>query len=111
MLAERGEHARATNDANVVAREEGIGQIHHYNIACVFAVSSAAAENDNKLAAADRTRLKVQYADRALEFLRRAFAEGYQDSSLLNDDPDLAALRSRGDFQKLVQEAERKSRK
>ena len=61
MLAERGEHARATDDANAVAREEAVGQIHHYNIACVFAVSSAAAENDGKLAAADRTRLKAQY--------------------------------------------------
>ena len=102
MLAERGEHARATDEANAVAREEAVGQIHHYNIACVFAVSSAAAENDGKLAAADRTRLKAQYADRALEFLRQAVAEGFQDTSLLKDDPDLASLRSREDLHELV---------
>jgi tetratricopeptide (TPR) repeat protein len=76
MLAEWGDHARATNDANVVAREEGVGQVNHYNIACVFAVSSAAAENDGNLPPADRTRLKAQYADRAVDFLRQAVAEG-----------------------------------
>jgi serine/threonine-protein kinase len=111
MLAGRGEHARATNAANAVAREEGVGQVNHYNIACVFAVSSAAAENDGKLAPADRTRLKAQYADRAVDFLRQAVAGGYQDTALLKGDPDLASLRSREDFQKLVREVERKSRK
>jgi tetratricopeptide (TPR) repeat protein len=110
MLAGRGEHARATNDANAVAREEGVGQIHHYNIACVFALSSAAAENDGKLAPADRTRLKARYDDRDVDFLRQAVAEGYQDTSLLNGDPDLASLHSRADFQTLVREVERKSR-
>ncbi|MGO9464276.1 MAG: protein kinase domain-containing protein [Isosphaeraceae bacterium] len=111
MLAGRGEHARAANDANAVAREEGVGQVNHYNIACVFALSSAAAENDAKLAPADRTRLKAQYADRAMDFLRQAVAEGYQDTSMLKGDADLALLHSREDFQKLVQEVERKSRK
>jgi hypothetical protein len=111
MLAGRGEHARAIDDANAVARREGVGQMNHYNIACVFALSSAAAENDVKLASADRTRLKAQYADRALDFLRQAVAEGYQETSWLKGDPDLASLRSREDFQKLVRDLERKSRK
>jgi serine/threonine-protein kinase len=84
--------------------------MNHYNIACVFALSSAAAEKDAKLTSADRTRLKAQYADRALNFLRQAVAEGYQESSWLKGDPDLASLRSREDFQKLVRELERKSR-
>ena len=111
MLAERGEHARASNDANAVARQEGVGQLIHYSIACVFALSSAAAENDGKLAPADRTRLKAQYADRAVDFLRQAVAEGYQDAPGLKGDPDLTSLHSREDFQKLVREVERKSRK
>jgi hypothetical protein len=78
---------------------------------CVFALSSAAAENDGKLAPTDRTRLKAQYADRAMDFLRLAVAEGYQDASVLKGDPALAPLHSREDFQRLVQEVERKSRK
>ncbi len=109
MLAGRGEHERATNDANAIATEEGVGQVNHYNIACVFAASSAAALNDGKLAPADRTRLKALYADRAMDFLRQAVAEGHQDTALLKGDPDLASLRSREDFQKLVRELERKS--
>ena len=108
-LAGRGEHARATDEADRVAREEGVGQVNHYNVACVFAVSSAAAENDGKLKVADRTRLKLQYADRAVDFLRQAVAEGYQDINMLNGDLDLASLRSREDFRKLVRELERKS--
>jgi serine/threonine-protein kinase len=111
MLAGRGEHARATDQANVVARQEGVGQVIHYNIACVFALSSAAAENDGKIAPADRTRLKAQYADRAMDFLRQAVAEGDQNAPSLKGDPDLASLRSREDFQKLVQEVERTSTK
>ena len=110
-LAGRGEHARATHEANAVARQEGAGQINHYNIACVFALSSAAAENDGKLAPADRARLKAQYADRAVDFLRQAVAEGYEDAPGLKGDPDLNSLHSREDFQKLVREVERKTRK
>jgi hypothetical protein len=77
----------------------------------VFALSSAAAENDGKLALADRAKLKAQYADRAVDFLRQAVAEGYRDAPALKDDQDLTSLHSRDDFQKLVREVEQKSRK
>jgi serine/threonine protein kinase/tetratricopeptide (TPR) repeat protein len=110
-LAGRGDHARATAEANAVGRQEGLGQSNDYNIACVFALSSAAAGNDSKLAPADRTRLKEQYADGAMEFLRRAVAKGYRNAPSLKIDPDLAPLRSREDFQKLVQEIEHTSKK
>ncbi len=46
-----------------------------------------------------------------MDFLRRAIAEGYQDTTLLNGDPNLASLRSREDFHELVREVERKSKK
>jgi hypothetical protein len=111
VLARRGAHARATKAVSAVARQEGLGQINHYNIACVFALSSAAADNDSKLAPADRTNLKAQYADRAMDFLRQAVAKGLQNAAVIKNDPDLAPLRSRDDFRKLVQEVERKSRK
>ncbi len=111
VLTGRGDHARASDEASAVARQEGLGGINHFNIACVFALSSVAAGDDNKLAPADRTRLKGQYADRAMEFLRRAVAGGYQNAAGFKGDPDLAALRSREDFQQLVQEVEQKSKK
>jgi hypothetical protein len=111
MLAGRGDHARATAEADVVARLQGLGDTNLYNIACVFSGSSAAAAKDSKLTPADRTRLKAQYADRAMESLHQAVAKGFQKTAVLKSDPDLAPLRSREDFQKLVQELERKSRK
>jgi hypothetical protein len=111
VFAGRGEHARATAEANAVARQEGVGHVIDYNSACVFARSSAAAANDGRLDPADRARLKAQYAGRAAEFLRRAVAKGFQDATALRNDPDLAPLLSREEFRKLVQQVEQKSKK
>src|SRR5262249_540723 len=36
VLAGQGDHARATKEASAVARQEGLGYVNHYNIACVF---------------------------------------------------------------------------
>jgi tetratricopeptide (TPR) repeat protein len=111
VLVGRGDYARATDEANAVARLGGLDQDNHYNIACLFALSSAAAANDGKLAPADRTRLKGRYADRAMESLRQAVAKGFQSAPAMKSDQDLAPLRSREDFQKLVREVEQKSKK
>jgi serine/threonine protein kinase/tetratricopeptide (TPR) repeat protein len=111
VLAGRGDHARATDEANAVARQERLGHVIHYNIACVFALASAAAEHDSKLTPADRAKLKTQYADRAMEFLHQAVAKGFENAPALKSDPDLASLRSREEFQKLVQEVEQKAKK
>jgi serine/threonine protein kinase/tetratricopeptide (TPR) repeat protein len=111
VLAGRGDHARATEEANAVARHERLGHVIHYNIACVFALSSAGAEHDGNFTPADRARLKTQYADRAMEFLHQAVAKGFENAPALKSDPDLAALRSREEFQKLVQEVEQKAKK
>jgi hypothetical protein len=46
-----------------------------------------------------------------MEFLHQAVAKGYQNAPSLKIDPDLAPLRPREDFQKLVQEMEVKARK
>src|SRR5262249_20870172 len=52
----QGDHGGATDDANALAGQEGLTYANIYNIACVFALSSAAVEKDSKLAPADRTR-------------------------------------------------------
>jgi serine/threonine protein kinase/tetratricopeptide (TPR) repeat protein len=95
VLAGRGDHARATDEANAVSQQRGLDQVNLYNIACLFAMSSAAVGNDAKLALADQTRLKAQYADRAMVFLRQAVAKGFQSAPALKSDQDLAPLRSR----------------
>jgi hypothetical protein len=64
---------------------------------------------NNMRQADERTRLKTQDADRAMEFLRQAVAKGFQDAAALKTDPDLAPLRSRDDFRELMQELEHKT--
>jgi hypothetical protein len=117
-LAHLGEHAKA-----VVAVEELLrsSQLHRvtvfregawrvilkrgpapgllYNSACVYAIS------------ATRTQEKLtgdRYAVRAIELLRYAVAQGYNDVAHLKQDPDLDALRGCADFQKLLAELEAK---
>jgi tetratricopeptide (TPR) repeat protein len=111
VLAGRGDHARAADEADEVARHEGLNTVNLYSLACLFAQASAAAAGDSKLAPAGRGQLKAKYADRAVEFLRQAVAKGFRSAPLLKSDRDLGPLRSREDFQKLVQEVEKKSAK
>jgi hypothetical protein len=111
FLARRGDYTRATDEADAAAGQEGLHSGSLLNIGCVFARSAAAAENDSKIAPSERNRLKAQYANRAMEFLHQAVARGLQNAAQIKTDPDLAPLRPREDFQKLVQEVEQKSKK
>jgi tetratricopeptide (TPR) repeat protein/tRNA A-37 threonylcarbamoyl transferase component Bud32 len=55
-----------------------------------------------------RTGTEAQ-ANRSLELLRQLVAMGFRDAARLKADPDLAALRGRDDFKKLVKELENMS--
>jgi tetratricopeptide (TPR) repeat protein len=110
VLAERGEHVQAADEASAIAHQERLNATNLYNVACAFSVASAAVEKDTKLSPADQAKLKVQYADRAMEFLHQAVEKGWQNAPSIKSDPDLASLRAREDFQKLVKEIEQKSK-
>jgi tetratricopeptide (TPR) repeat protein len=105
-FAKTGDHARATDEAEALARRDGLTSLNVYNIACLYSRSSAAAERDPKLSPADRTRLKVRYAERALDFLSDAVSRGYTHPVAMRADPDLEPLRSRDDFRKLIADLE-----
>jgi serine/threonine protein kinase/tetratricopeptide (TPR) repeat protein len=107
-LAERGDHAQATEEAEALARQ-GDFSVHLYNVACVFSRSSAATDHDVKLSPADRNRVKARYADRAMDFLRQAVAKGWRHPSLIKKDRDFEPVRAREDFQKLLADLEAKS--
>jgi hypothetical protein len=49
-----------------------------------------------------------EYADAALATLREAVAAGYRDVTRLQEDPALAVLRSRDDFEALLDDAKKK---
>jgi eukaryotic-like serine/threonine-protein kinase len=66
------------------------------------------ARNDAKLTDAQKKELAGKYADRAVALIRQAIAGGFQDIGYLKKAPGLAPLRARDDFQKLVEDLERK---
>jgi tetratricopeptide (TPR) repeat protein len=101
-FAAEGDHARATEQAEALARQQNLTSTNVYDIACLYSRSSVIAERDPMLAPADRTRLKARYADRAMGFLRDAVARGYGHPVAMRADADLDPLRARVDFRKLI---------
>jgi hypothetical protein len=110
VRAGRGDHAQATADAEALVQKEEVTPAHLYDLSCVFSLSAAAAERDNKLSPAERGRLKARYADRAMEFLQRAVTGGWDNPQALKTDRDMEPLRAREDFRKLSAELEAKTK-
>jgi serine/threonine-protein kinase len=79
-----------------------------YSAACLFSRASVEVGRDAKRAAGERQALAEQYAARAVALLRRNQAQGYfKEPALVADlkrNTDLAPLRSREDFRKLLLE-------
>jgi hypothetical protein len=111
VLAGKGEHVRATEDVESIARQGGLQSISLYNVACFFSRSMTGVDRDTKLSAANRDRCKARYANRAMEFLRQAVAKGAVGAAVLKRDSDLEPLRPRADFQKLLADLEAKGKR
>jgi len=83
-----------------------------YYSACAHAVAAAVVHQDGQLTSQQRTELAQQYAEEALVLLRTLQAKGFfktaGNRARLHQEPNLAALRNRADFQKLLAEAEGK---
>jgi hypothetical protein len=101
-FAAEGNHARAADGAEVLARQQNLAPIHAYDLACLYARTAGAVEQDLKLSPVDRTRLRASYADRAMVFLQDAVAGGYAHPVAMRADADLDPLRARDDFRKLI---------
>ncbi|HEY2158873.1 MAG TPA: tetratricopeptide repeat protein, partial [Isosphaeraceae bacterium] len=69
-----------------------------YNLACSLALLIPVSEPDRREA----------LAARAIEALRRSFADGYANGPLLTTDTDLDPLRDRDDFRSLLTQAQAK---
>jgi serine/threonine protein kinase len=105
-LAKQGNHSRATEEAESLARREGLTSVNAYNLACLWSRSSAAAGRDAALSPADRARLKAHHAERAMDLLKKAVAMGHRHPAVMRADHDLDALRDRNDFRKLLADLE-----
>jgi non-specific serine/threonine protein kinase/serine/threonine-protein kinase len=64
-----------------------------YDFACIYAIAGTRVNGK-----------KQEYADRAMELLRKAVNAGYDDAAHAGWDPDLTALRERDDFKQLLAE-------
>jgi hypothetical protein len=113
-LLQKGDHAGAVAEVKPILVSKYANRIDYYNAACVFSLASAAVRKDEKILAEEQAKLGREYADRAMELLRRAVAKGYgqpADLKHMKTDTDLDALRQREDFQKLLKDLEAKASK
>jgi serine/threonine protein kinase/tetratricopeptide (TPR) repeat protein len=81
-----------------------------YDAASIRALCAAAILKDPKTPAIDAARLAEEQADLAMDWLRKAVAAGYKNSSHMKQDEDLDALRGREDFKKLIADLEAKQK-
>jgi tetratricopeptide (TPR) repeat protein len=105
-LARAGEYARATAEADALVEDTAVTADGLYDLACTYALSVGPARSDARLPPAERGRAADHYAAQAMALLTKLHARGYfhaaEHRDLLKTDPDLASLRSRVDFQKLL---------
>jgi tetratricopeptide (TPR) repeat protein len=93
----------AGHGAEAVAEIAGLSKPPHgnarqwYDLACLYAVASGKIEDK-----------KREYADRAMESLEQAVEAGYKNAGHVKTDTDLAPLRGRDDFKKLLADLEAK---
>jgi tetratricopeptide (TPR) repeat protein len=108
ILARTGEHAKAVVEAQALTSPAWVNVFLLRDAAGVFAVSSTAALGDSRLPESERRKLAQQYADQAVDCLKKARAAGYfsYDEAAriegLRTDMNLDALRQRPDFQELI---------
>src|SRR5262249_34979339 len=96
---EAGQLAEAVAEVEELTKASEWSADQWYDFACAYAVASGQI--------ADRAR---EYADRAMELLRRAVKAGFKDAAHMKQDKDLDALREREDFKKLLAEMGRKQK-
>jgi len=106
MDVRSGQYAMAVGDArNLLDLEPTPPQ--RYNLACVFALAASAAAHDAALSETERLKVSDDLAGEAMQILAGLASTNFfldaTDREMLADDADLAAIRSRPEFQKLLQ--------
>jgi serine/threonine-protein kinase len=80
-----------------------------YQLACARAQCSALIGQGKTPLSGEEQAAKRRYADQAMEALRQAVAEGWENVGWMKLDTDLDALRARTDFQKLLEGLQEKA--
>lgn len=106
MKVRIGNYQTGVEIAKTAIMSSGIITADVYNAACVYALASAAATDDESLAIQDRESIAERFAKTAVDLLERAFddpeyaTEG--NIKVLREDDELASLRERVDFKSFV---------
>jgi serine/threonine-protein kinase len=113
-LARAGEHLRAVQQAEQVARIDNLPGPLAAGLAGVYAVSAQVAAREAGRPLAERDKRSEQYARAAVALLERARQAGYfadrQGAQWLKKDAELDFLRPRDDFRQLLSRVEGASR-
>jgi tRNA A-37 threonylcarbamoyl transferase component Bud32/tetratricopeptide (TPR) repeat protein len=113
-LACAGDPVAAVAKANDLVRGKELDGPRSYALACVYARAAGAFRPDSKLPAAQRAKLAEQYAKRALDLLDKARSTGlfkeldWATMADVRTGPDLAPIRTRAEFRKLLENLGRK---
>jgi serine/threonine protein kinase len=105
-----GEHAAAVSRAEQMVEAILDPGFDCYKAASLFSRCAETAARDDKLPEAERIELAGKHADRAMDLLRKAVANGFRDGAELTKNTALDPLRPREDFQKLIAELEANER-
>jgi serine/threonine protein kinase/tetratricopeptide (TPR) repeat protein len=84
------------------------GDSDPYNMACIRSLSSDLVRSS--LSDANANERGDRLADRAMDALRQAIANGYHDVAWIENDTDLDPIRPREDFKKLMEELRKKTK-
>jgi len=111
-LSRAGRHADAAVTADRLYDRDPKGPADLYNAGCAYALCVTAVGPGKPPAqlSPEEKASRERYAARAVAVLREAVAKGYQDAAHMKQNTDLAPLRGRDDFQKLLAELEAKSK-
>jgi serine/threonine-protein kinase len=103
------DHAGAVAAAQQLAGLSFSSAFDVYRSAFYIALSIPLAEKDQRVSEARRRILSASYADQAMELLRLAVARGFRDAARLKQSQAFDPLRSRADFQILIQRMEQQA--
>ena len=106
-----GDHAQVATTADVLARFAYDPAMDTYYAASYLCHCVKLADKDANLDKPEAKALTQSYADRAMKLLRQAVVvHGFRNVTSLKQDPNLAPLREREEFKKLLAELEKKSK-
>jgi len=80
-----------------------------YDVACIQSICGSLVGLGKANLGPEEQALRQRYADRAMATLRTTTAGGFHNAEFIQKDPDFASIRSRGDFQKLMDELRAKN--